>query len=86
MHRTLRHGDCGADVRELQEALAEATDEWAGPLEVTERFDSATETRLIAWKRRHGMEPLPIADDQTRGRLGLIESPPFRQPAAVETM
>ena len=77
MHRTLRHGDRGADVRELQEALAEATGEWAGPLMVTGRFDTDTAARLIAWKRRHGMEPLPIADDQTRGRLGLIASPPL---------
>ncbi|MDQ1060410.1 hypothetical protein QFZ23_004311 [Arthrobacter globiformis] len=80
--RTLRRGDSGDDVRELQGALKRAG--WYFYI-VDGNFGFVTETAVKAFQRSSGLVVDGVAGPQTLGALGLDESVPSTPSAAEPT-
>ena len=84
--QTLRRGDRGSDVKELQHALQT---QGFGPLSLDGIFGSGTETCVVRAQKAHGLAADGIAGPHTLTALGIYEDedePPSPWTAGIESI
>lgn len=83
---TLRQGDQGPRVRELQEALNRAGIRVDGqPLPGTENFGDMTRQAVVQYQQQQGLPATGVADKDTQVALGVYPGLRFAAPEPVQT-